>query len=327
MRYALIGCGRVAPSHITAAKNNNLHIAAVCDTDPNPYMQLNDVPLYTDYQDMLNKVQPALVAIATPSGLHAQQAIDCLNAGAHVIVEKPMAMNLADAAKIAETAQSTGLVVGVNLQNRFNPAVQQLKKAVDAGRFGRIFHAGMQLQWYRDNDYYRSATWRGTHAQDGGVMMNQAIHGIDLLNWMMKADPEQVKAFRSTLARNMEAEDLGMAVLRYPCGALASLQCTTLRHHMAEEQVLEISGERGFVRLGGSCAQVIETWRFDDNAANEEANMCREYGLNPAHVYGCGHTLHYADVLRAIATGTQPLVNAEEGMRALAIILAAYADA
>jgi len=328
MKYALIGCGRVASSHITAARNNNLDIAALCDIDPNPHLQLNDLPMYTDYRTMLREVQPELVAIATPSGLHAQMTLDCLDAGAHVILEKPMAMNLADAAKIVEKAQATGLIVGVNLQNRFNPAAQQLKQAIDAGRFGRIFNANMHLQWYRDDEsYYSTAAWRGTHAQDGGVMMNQSIHGIDLLNWLMGADPVQVKAFRSTLARNIEAEDLVAAVLRYPCGAIASLQCTTLRYHAAEEQTLEINGERGFVRLGGSCAQVVDIWRFDDNAPDEEECMRHNYGTNPASVYGHGHTLHYADVLRAIATGTQPLVNAEEGMRALAIILAAYADA
>ncbi|MCL2446468.1 MAG: Gfo/Idh/MocA family oxidoreductase [Oscillospiraceae bacterium] len=327
MQYALIGCGRVAPSHITAARNNKLNIAALCDIDPQPHLQLDTVPLYTSYQDMLSEVKPELVAIATPSGLHAQMVLDCLDAGTHVIIEKPMAMTLADAAKIVEKARATGLVVGVNLQNRFNPAAQVLKAAVDAGRFGRITNASMQLQWYRDDGYYNSAAWRGTHEQDGGVMMNQSIHGIDLLNWMMGADPMQVKAFRSTLARNIEAEDLGMALLHYPCGALASLQCTTLRYHAAEEQILEINGEHGFVRLGGNCAQVIEVWRFDDNAPDEEPRICREYGENPAHVYGDGHTLHYADVLQAIANGTQPLINAEEGMRALAIILAAYADA
>jgi len=327
MRYALIGCGRVAPSHITAARNNNLHIAALCDTDPQPHLQLDDVPMFANYRDMLREVQPQLVAIATPSGLHAQMALDCLDAAAHVIIEKPMAMNLADAAKIAEKAQATGLVVGVNLQNRFNPAVQRLKQAMDTGRFGRIFNASMQLQWHRGDDYYNSAAWRGTHAQDGGVMMNQSIHGIDLLNWMMGADPVQVKAFRSTLVRNIEAEDLGLAVLSYPCGALASLQCSTLRYPAIQEQVLEFNGERGFVRLGGSCAQVIEAWRFDDNSPDEEARMCREFGQSPAHGYDHGHSLHYADVLRAMATGTQPLINAEEGMRALKIILAAYKDA
>ncbi|MCL2194811.1 MAG: Gfo/Idh/MocA family oxidoreductase [Oscillospiraceae bacterium] len=327
MRYALIGCGRVANSHITAARNNHLNIAALCDIDPKPHLQLDDVPRFADYRDMLSALCPELVAIATPSGLHAQMALDCLDAGAHVIIEKPMAMNLADAAKIAEKAKETGLVVGVNLQNRFNPAAQQLKAAVDAGRFGRIFSASMQLQWHRDDGYYTSAAWRGTHAQDGGAMMNQSIHGIDLLNWMMGADPVQVKAFRSTLARNIEAEDLAAVALQYPGGALASLQCTTLRYHGAQEQILELNGERGFVRLGGSCAQVIDIWRFDDNAPDEEARMRRDFGTSPTSVYGHGHSLHYADVLRAIATGTQPLVNADEGMRALKIILAAYANA
>jgi len=181
--------------------------------------------------------------------------------------------------------------------------------------------------WHRGDDYYSSAAWRGTIGQDGGAMMNQSIHGIDLLNWMMDSSPEEITAFRSTLVRNIESEDLGMALLRYPGGALASLQCTTLRYPGASEQFLEINGEKGFVRLGGTAAHVVNFWRFDDNLPGEEDDMRERYGKNPKSVYGHGHSLHYADVLQAIAEGRQPLVNATEGRHALGIILAAYQSA
>jgi len=327
LTYCLIGCGRVAHNHITAAKTHHLNIAALCDINP-AAVQENigdiDASVYENYHDMLREVKPALVAIATPSGLHAQMALDCLAAGAHVIIEKPIAMNINDAQKIAMAAKKAGLVAAVNLQNRFNPAVQELKKAVDIGRFGKIYHASMQLNWHRGQDYYDSAPWRGTTALDGGAMMNQGIHGIDLLNWMMGRDPVQVTALTGTLAREIEAEDSGAALLRYPCGALASIHCTTLRYHGAEEQTLEINGKNGCVRLGGTSAQVIDFWRFDDNEPGEDQRMRREFGENPAHVYGNGHSLFYADVLQAIAQKTQPLIDAQEGSRALGIILAAY---
>ena len=332
MRYCLIGCGRVSPEHLRAAKQNSLEIAGLCDTDPRSlaenlgWAELDGVPFYEDYHEMLRMVKPELVAIATPSGLHAQMALDCLEAGAHVIIEKPLAMNLADARAIREAAERRGLTVCNNLQNRFNPAVQELRRAVEAGRFGRLYSASFQLRWYRGEDYYRSAAWRGTRALDGGCMMNQGIHGIDLLNWMLGGAPKRVTALTATLARDIECEDLGLALVEYP-GALASIECTTLRHPAAEEEVLEFSGERGVVRLGGIAGHVVETWRFDDNAAGEEDAMRRRYATEPESVYGHGHSLLYADVLRAVAENCPPLSDAVAGTGALSIILGAYESA
>jgi len=330
MTYCLIGCGRIANNHIAAAKNNNLQIAALCDIDPNAINKnigATDAQVFEHYHDMLRVIKPELAAIATPSGLHAQMALDCLAAGAHVIIEKPIAMCMHDAKKIAEAAKKANLVAAVCLQNRFNPAVTALKKAVDAGRFGRIYGASMQLSWHRGQEYYDSAAWRGTLAQDGGVMMNQSIHGIDLLNWMMGSDPVEVTALTGTLARKIEAEDIGLALLRYPNGALANLSCTTLRYHGAEEQLLEINGETGFVRLGGTSAQMIDVWRFDDNNPGEEDRMRREFSTSPAHVYGHSHGLLYADVLHAITSQSRPFIDSTQGSKALRIILAAYESA
>jgi len=332
MRYCLIGCGRVSPEHIRAARQNHLEIAGLCDTDPRSLAenlgreQLDDIPVYRDHRDMLACVKPELCAIATPSGLHARMALDCLEAGAHVIVEKPIAMSMADARAIQELAERRGLTVCNNLQNRFNPAVQALRGAVEAGRFGRLYSASMQLRWYRGDDYYRSAAWRGTRALDGGAMMNQGIHGIDLVNWMLGGKPKRVTALTATMARGIECEDLGLALVEYP-GALASIECTTLRHPAAEEEILEFSGEYGVVRLGGIAGHVVETWRFDGAPKDEEAVMRRMYSVNPGSVYGHGHSLLYADVLRAIEEKRPPLSDAKAGAGALGIILGAYESA
>jgi predicted dehydrogenase len=332
MRYCLIGCGRVSPEHLRAAKQNNLEIAGLCDVSPESLAenlgreQLDDIPVYRDYREMLRVLKPALVAVATPSGYHAQMAIHCLEAGAHVIVEKPIAMNLADARAIQETARRTGLTVCNNLQNRFNPAVQALRKAVEAGRFGHLYSASMQLRWHRGDDYYRSAAWRGTRALDGGAMMNQGIHGIDLVNWMLGGAPKRVTALTATMARDIECEDLGMALVEYP-GALASIECTTLRYPGAQEEILEFGGDLGVVRLGGTAGHVVETWRFEGAPADEEAIMRRLYSANPESVYGHGHSLLYADVLRAIAENRPPLSDAPAGTGAPGIILGAYESA
>jgi predicted dehydrogenase len=331
-RYCLIGCGRVSPEHIRAARKNGLEIAGLCDIDPRSpaenlgWAELDDVPVYENHRDMLRREKPQLVAIATPSGLHARMALDCLEAGAHVIVEKPIAMNLADARAIRETARRLGLTVSNNLQNRFNPAVQALRKAVEAGRFGHLYSASMQLRWHRGEDYYRSAAWRGTRALDGGCMMNQGIHGIDLLNWMLGGAPKRVTAFTATMARKIECEDLGLALVEYP-GAIAGIECTTLRHPGAQEEILEFSGDLGVVRLGGTAGHVVETWRFTGAPADEEAVMRRLYSTNPQSVYGHGHSLLYADVLRAIAENRPPLSDARAGAGALSITLGAEESA
>jgi len=332
MRYCLIGCGRVSPEHIRAVRHNGLEITALCDIDPKNAAenlrgaQVDDVPVYRDYREMLEDEQPELVAIATPSGLHAQMALDCLAAGAHVIVEKPIAMILEDADRLIEAADKTGLVVCNNLQNRFNPAVRALREAVETGRFGPIYAAALQLRWYRGEDYYRQAAWRGTRALDGGAMMNQGIHGIDLLNWMLDG-PAEIAALTARLARDIECEDIGVAAARYRCGALASIECTTTRYPGAEEEIVEISGERGCVRLGGIAGHVVETWCFDDNAPGEEEEMRRRHCVEPETVYGHGHSLLYADTLRAIAEGRRPLVDARAGRAALAVVLGAYESA
>ena len=338
MRYCLIGCGRVSPNHIRAARENGLELAGLCDIDPRQVDVnlgfakdfLKDVPVFTGHLDLLAHLKPCredpvVAAIATPSGLHAAMALDCLAHGAHVIIEKPVAMCLEDAGRIEQAARAAGLVVCNNLQNRFNPAVKELRKAVESGRFGRIYSAAMRLRWYRGEDYYRQAAWRGTRAQDGGAMMNQGIHGIDLLNWML-GEPERVLGLTARLAHTIEMEDLGLAAVRYRNGALASIESTTLRHPGAQEFILELNGERGCARLGGMAAQVVELWRFDDAAPGEEDAMRRRYSEETKTVYGEGHSPLYADVLAAIAQGRQPLVGVQEGAQALSVVLGVYGN-
>ena len=208
MNYALIGCGRIATNHIKAAINNDLDIVAVCDVKPEAMETLlakhglekdASIRRYTDYKQMLAENDITLVSIATESGLHAEIALYCIDHGINVIIEKPMAMSMDDAEEIIRRSEEKGVKVSACHQNRFNIAVQETRRALEAGRFGKISHGSVHVRWNRNRDYYTQAPWRGTWAQDGGCLMNQCIHGIDLLRWMMGDEVEVVYGVTSQL--------------------------------------------------------------------------------------------------------------------------------
>ena len=225
MKYALIGCGRISTNHIKAAVNNQLEIVAVCDVLPEKMEELlgkhglekdTSIHRYADYKEMLEKEKPELVSIATESGIHAEIALHCIEKGVHVIIEKPMAMSMDDANQIIQRSEEKNVKVSACHQNRFNVAVQELRKAVEAGRFGKLSHGSIHVRWNRNKGYYEQAPWRGTWAQDGGALMNQCIHGIDLLRWMMGNEVDEVYgATRQQFHNYLEAEDIGMAVVKF----------------------------------------------------------------------------------------------------------------
>lgn len=197
MKCAIIGCGRIAANHVKAVSKNGFDLIAVCDIDeakPDVMFEkagcgdFSETARYTDYKEMLEEhPEIELVAIATESGEHARIALDCIDAGKHLIIEKPIALSMADADEVVRRADERGVKVAACHQNRFNPAVQRVREALEAGRFGKLSHGSIHVRWNRDRAYYDQAPWRGTWAQDGGCLMNQCIHGIDLLRWMMRA--------------------------------------------------------------------------------------------------------------------------------------------
>ena len=204
MKYALIGCGRISTNHIKAVINNKLELVAVCDVLPEKMQELlakhdlekdASIKRYTDYKQMIaGNPDIQLISIATESGLHAEIALYCIDNGINLIIEKPMAMSMADADEIVRRAEEKKVKVSACHQNRFNIAVQQLRKAIEGGRFGKLSHGSIHVRWNRNKDYYIQAPWRGTWAQDGGALMNQCIHGIDLLRWMMGNEVEEIYA-------------------------------------------------------------------------------------------------------------------------------------
>lgn len=332
MKYALIGCGRISTNHMKAAVNNKLNIVGVCDILPEKMEEILEkhglekeetIHRYTDYKELLEKEQPTLVSIATESGNHAEIALYCIEKGVHVIIEKPMAMSIDDANKIINLAEEKNVKVSACHQNRFNVAVQELRKAVEAGRFGKISHGSIHVRWNRNKGYYDQASWRGTWAQDGGALMNQCIHGIDLLRWMMGDEVEEVYgATRQQFHGYLEAEDVGMAVVKFRNGAIGTIEGTTNVYPKNLEETLYIFGENGTVKIGGTSTNNIDVWDFADETEEDAKNK----GLAEAtsNVYGNGHTSLFADVIDAIENDRKPYVDAVAGRNALEMILAIY---
>ena len=274
MKYALIGCGRIAVNHIKAAVNNHLDIVAVCDLIPEAMEALlakhglekdTSIHRYADYKEMIEAERPTLVGIATESGLHTEIALYCIDYGVNLIIEKPMAMSMADAEEIIRRSEEKGVKVSACHQNRFNVAVQETRKALEAGRFGKLSHGSIHVRWNRNQDYYTQAPWRGTWAQDGGCLMNQCIHGIDLLRWMMGDEVDEVYGVtRQQFHHYLECEDVGMAVVKFKNGAIGTIEGTTNVYPKNLEETLYLFGETGTVKIGGTSTNNINVWNFAD---------------------------------------------------------------
>ena len=332
MKYVLIGCGRISVNHIKAALNNHLEIAAVCDIVPEHMKQLlqkydleneEQIKRYTDYKELIAETKPELVSIATESGKHAEIALYCISHHIHVIIEKPMAMSMQDADAIIQKAEENGVKVCACHQNRFNIAVQKMRQALEQGRFGKLSHGSIHVRWNRNQEYYTQASWRGTWQQDGGALMNQCIHGIDLLRWMMGDEIEEVYGVtRQQFHHYLEAEDVGMAVVKFRNSAIATIEGTTNVYPCNLEETLYLFGEKGTVKLGGKSTNNIDVWEFADETDSDKENKGLEEAAS--NVYGNGHTSLFADMIEAIQKNRKPYVDGYAGRRALELVLAIY---
>jgi len=335
---ALIGCGRISFKHIEAFASNKdiMKMVAACDplleraqaktAEYQKTLPGASVKVFTDHKEMLSELKPDIVTIATESGYHPRIAIDCLEAGAHVIVEKPMALSTADADAMIVAAREADRKLAVCFQNRFNAPVQKLCAARDAGRFGRILHGMVQVRWNRNEGYYAEAPWRGTWALDGGTLMNQCTHGIDLLQWMLGEDAVRVQAQTRRYLRPIEAEDFGAAIVEFASGAVGIIEGTADVFPTNLNETLSLFGEKGTVVIGGLAVNKIETWRFADAQAvgDTEAAVLNPDEKDPPSVYGFGHAALFKDFVQAIDDKREPLVSGEKGRKALEIILAIY---
>jgi UDP-N-acetyl-2-amino-2-deoxyglucuronate dehydrogenase len=328
VRIALVGCGRISKNHFDAiAKVEGLAISAVCDEIEARAKAAGEalgVPWFTDYAKMLVEAHCEAVTIATPSGLHPAHGIAAARAGKHVICEKPMATRLEDADALVKACDDARVQLFVVKQNRLNSSIQLVKRAIDKGRFGRLFVANATVWWTRPQEYYNQAPWRGTWEFDGGAFLNQASHYVDLMQWLV-GPVDSVMAKTATLARRIEAEDTGIAVLKYRSGALGSIQVSMLTYPKNLEGSITILGEKGAVKIGGTAVNKVEHWTFadsdPDDAQVDEANTA------PPNVYGFGHEAYYRNVLAVLRGDSRPDTDGREGRKSLELVLAIYESA
>ncbi len=330
IRFGLVGCGRISANHIgaIAAHANRAELVAVCDVAPERLQAAAAATGARAYDSLeaLLAHEPAVdaVILATPSGLHAAQAIACAKAGRHVVTEKPMATRWQDGKAMVAACDTAGVHLFVVKQNRRNPTLQLVKRAMQKGRFGKVYMVNVNVFWSRPQSYYDSAAWRGTWEFDGGAFMNQASHYVDLLDWLI-GPVESVQAYTATLARHIEVEDTGVLSIRWRTGALGSMSVTMLTYPKNLEGSITILGEKGTVRLGGVAVNRIDHWEFADADADDA--LVAQASYDTTSVYGFGHPLYYDNVIGALVGEQEPDTDGREGLHSLELLIATYLSA
>lgn len=329
IRFALTGCGRIAANHFAALEQhaNDVEVVAVCDVDSaalDKAASRTDARPYRSHVEMVRECGADIVVIATPSGLHSGQAIAAAKAGCHVMTEKPMATRWRDGVEMVRACDEAGVRLFVVKQNRCNDTLRLVKRAVEQGRFGRIYSVAINVFWTRPQEYYDSAKWRGTWEFDGGAFMNQASHYIDLLDWLI-GPVDSVMAYTGTLARNIQVEDSGVACLRWRSGALGTVNVSMLTFPKNLEGSITILGEKGTVRIGGVAVNQIEQWQFAD--AHPDDEQTKDASYQTTSVYGFGHPRYYENVIATLRGKAEPDTDGREGLKSLEILIALYLSA
>ncbi len=329
IRFALVGCGRIANNHFDALRQHHerAELVGVCDVDPRALdraVGLTGAEGYGNLEEMLRRVDADVVVVTTPSGLHPEQTIQIAASGRHVMTEKPMATRWDDGKRMVGACDAAGVRLFVVKQNRRNATLQLLKRAVDKKRFGRIYMVNLNVFWTRPPEYYHSAKWRGTWEFDGGAFMNQASHYVDLIDWIV-GPVESLQAYTATLARDIEVEDTGVLSLRWRNGALGSMNVTMLTYPRNLEGSITILGEHGTVRIGGVAVNEIQQWEFA--APDADDDKVRDASYETTSVYGFGHPLYYDNVIKVMRGEAEPETDGREGLKSLEVLIAAYKSA
>src|SRR6476646_4160943 len=324
-RVALVGCGRISRNHFDALRKvEGLTLTAVCDIVPErarAAAEQEGVACFTSYEDMLRGAEYDIVSVCTPSGLHSVQVALASFFNDTATTEKPMAITLGQADELVKACDDAGVFLFVVKQNRLNPPVQLLRRAIDKGRFGRIFLANTTVRWQRPQDYYDAAPWRGTWEFDGGAIMNQASHYVDLIQWLV-GPVESVMAKTATQARRIEAEDSGIGIVRFRSGALGVIEVNVLTYPRNLEGSITILGENGSAKIGGTAVNKIEHWDFAD--ADPDDQLVESSSTNPPNVYGFGHEGYYRNVLAVLRGEARPETDGRAGRKSLELILGIY---
>lgn len=329
IKFALVGCGRIAVNHFSSLEQypSECELVAVCDIQSeraNAAAEKYAAKAYYSLDAMLDVGGFDVVILTTPSGLHPLQTIICAEAGYHVVTEKPMATKMMDGIEMLKACDKAGVRLFVVKQNRQNATIQMVKKAIDEGRFGRIYSVSCNVFWTRPQAYYDHDGWRGTWEFDGGAFMNQASHYVDLMEWLV-GSVESVQSYTATLARNIETEDSGVVAIKYRSGALGTMNVSMLTYPKNLEGSLTILGEKGTVRIGGVAVNEINHWEFEDKRSEDSGVTEASYATTS--VYGFGHPLYYANVIETLQGKCDPLTDGREGLKSLELLIAIYMSA
>ena len=326
IKIGVVGCGRISKNHLEAIKGRaeDLELLAICDVDQASLEETSaslKVNKYSDLEEMLRLEELDVLTVCTPSGLHAGQTVLAAEHGVNVICEKPMATRYRDGLRMVEACDQANVRLFVVKQNRLNPTLRLLKRAVDERRFGSIKLVQLNVFWTRPQSYYdHGSGWRGTWEFDGGAFMNQASHYVDLVEWLV-GPVEKVQAMSNT-TRAIEAEDTGVLNLRWRNGALGSMAVTMLTYPRNLEGSITILGETGTVKVGGVAVNDIQTWEFEDS--RDYDSEVQAAGYKTTSVYGFGHPLYYQNVVDVMRGNCDPDTDGREGLKSLELLTAAY---
>ncbi len=343
INIAIVGCGRISKSHINAISNelNRCSLVAICDNSVknleethdyamNVFRDKNikiDIAKFNNYQKLLDshqekKIKLDLIIIATPSGLHAEQTIQAANHFINVCTEKPMALNISDANKMINKCDAKKVKLFVVKQNRLNPTLKELNSKIKAGKFGKIGIVSLNVFWHRPQSYYEQGNWRGTNDMDGGTLMNQAIHYIDLLEWLI-GPIESLSASVATISRDIECEDTAVLNFKWVQGTLGTMAVTMITYPKNLEGSITVIGDKGSAKVGGEALNKFEFSYFNKESNNDK---CQESSYEIKNVYGSGHNAYYKNMLDVLVNNDSPICDGRDGLSSIKIIHAAYSS-
>ena len=335
LKYGIIGCGRIAVKHLKAAKKDRYKLTALCDISSDAirtFIAMNNIAgknisIFTTVDAMIEALNLDVVAIATPSGTHYEIAKKCIGKGIHVIIEKPITLSLKEADELVKLCDKKSVVATVCHQNRFNQSVQEVKKTIDKGMIKKILYACAHVRWCRDNDYYNNDAWRGTWNFDGGALMNQGIHNVDILRWLCDGTVKEVFAYIDRLNHdNIEVEDIALAVIQFSNGSYGTIEVTTDVFPENLEETLYLFGDEATIKLGGKSVNTIEIWKVKSDRRDAES-IKAEFSEYPNSIYGNGHILLYDDFYIAVVEKRQPYISLKDARDSLELVMAIYKSA
>ena len=328
INIGIVGCGRISHKHIESIifNKDKFNLVSICDSDEKKLINANvksDVVKYLLLEEMLKHEKLDVVSICTPSGYHAEHAILISNYNINVLTEKPMATNFNDALNMIEACKINNVKLYVVKQNRYNQTLIELKNAISKNRFGKIRMISINVFWNRDQEYYDQDSWRGTWELDGGALMNQASHYVDLLTWL-NGPIKSVNAIGSTSLK-IEAEDSIVLNVKFNNKAIGSMSVSMLAFKKNFEGSITVLGEKGLVKIGGVAVNKIEYWEFSKKEQIDEKIMSASYEVDS--IYGKGHFKYYSELAKSINNECSSISDGHEGIKSLETIIAAYKSA